>query len=108
MNGWDFVYGGPGGATGTLHRRDCRMLVGKQHAGFAAGNGKTPVQLRDELAASGKTRKQPRFCRVCLPEVSPISKWQEPSCPKPGCGRPYSDPVHVLDHHFWMTDPTDP
>jgi hypothetical protein len=60
MNDHDFVYGGPPGATGTPHRRDCRMLVGKQHAGFALGDGKTPAQLRDGLAASGETREQTR------------------------------------------------
>jgi hypothetical protein len=104
MNAHDFVYGGPRGVTGMLHRRDCRMLLGKQSAGFPLGDGKTPAQLRDELAASGETREQTRFCRVCLPEVQPLPEWQEPTCPKPGCGKPYSDPVHVLDHHFWMTD----
>jgi hypothetical protein len=84
-----------------IHRADCRVLArAERSAGWPFGDGKTPEQISVDL---GSTTDSLRFCQVCCPGAQ-IQEWQEPRCAKPGCGLPYSDPIHILDHHPYPDD----
>jgi hypothetical protein len=85
-----------------VHRAGCRKLAKAKRppAGWPFGDGLTPPQLRDALAERGERREDTKFCRVCCPEIEPLPPWTEPLCAWEGCGRRYSDPIHVLDHGF--------
>jgi hypothetical protein len=84
-----------------IHRADCPQLAKAKHSvGWSWADGKTPEQIRADL---GPTTDSIRFCQVCCPGAE-IQEWQEPRCSKPGCGKPYSDVIHVLDHHHWPAE----
>jgi hypothetical protein len=84
-----------------IHRAGCRVLARATRSfGWPWADGKTPEQVSADL---GPTTDGLRFCQVCCPGTQ-IQEWQEPPCSKPGCGRPYSDVIHVLDHHFYPAE----